>query len=183
MSELQRIGRTGRNKEGYVHLLCSEGREERDFDKAKDRYKHVQQFIIKDEQLELYDDVERLIPENIKPECINKTMNSEEYVLLDSNEEKFPETAKRVRKHNAMRNTQSVASTSSTIVKDSPRKEKKRTAAQFYRNFSEDDSDDQQIAASTTSSYRRTRSIPDSTSRPKKRLRRITMAPDSESPS
>lgn len=37
-SKLQRIGRTGRKREGSVIVLSSEGREEQNWDKAQDKY-------------------------------------------------------------------------------------------------------------------------------------------------
>ena len=162
-------------------MLLSEDREERNWDKADDNYKDVQQFIIKAEQLELYDDVERLIPDNIKPECIEMTMDIEEYVREDPNLKKGLKTAKRVRNDDAMRNIPTGASTSFVSVKDLLQKAKRKKATQFDENAGEDDSDDQQITAGITANYRRTLSMPDSTSQTKKKLRRNATAPKSSS--
>ena len=76
--QLQRVGRTGRKRDGYVHVLLSEDREERNWEKADDNYKDVQRFIVKAEHLELFEDVERLIPDHIKPECVEMEMEIEE---------------------------------------------------------------------------------------------------------
>ncbi|KAF9499889.1 P-loop containing nucleoside triphosphate hydrolase protein [Pleurotus eryngii] len=80
---LQRVGRTGRKRSGVVHVLLAEGREEQNFDKAKDAYSHVQKSICSGEDLELYGDVERLLPGHIKPECLEKAMDIVEYVRSD----------------------------------------------------------------------------------------------------
>ncbi|KAI5898666.1 P-loop containing nucleoside triphosphate hydrolase protein, partial [Schizophyllum commune H4-8] len=65
---LQRLGRTGRKRAGVVHVLLAEGREELNLEKAKEAYKHVQQSITRGESLELYADVDRMLPDHIKPE-------------------------------------------------------------------------------------------------------------------
>ncbi|KAG7099443.1 hypothetical protein E1B28_001294 [Marasmius oreades] len=77
---LQRLGRTGRKRAGVVHVLLSEGREEQNLEKAKMTYKEVQKSIVRGDQLELFDDVERLIPEHVRPQCVEKHMEIQEYV-------------------------------------------------------------------------------------------------------
>ncbi len=67
-----------------VDVLLSEGREEFNLDKAKDTYKHVQKTIWSGNQLELYADVERLLPDHIHPACLEKNMDIEEYVRPES---------------------------------------------------------------------------------------------------
>ncbi|KAL1739408.1 P-loop containing nucleoside triphosphate hydrolase protein [Schizophyllum fasciatum] len=76
---LQRLGRTGRKRAGVVHVLLAEGREELNLEKAKDAYKQVQQSIVRGEALELYADVDRMLPDHIKPECLEQIMEIEEY--------------------------------------------------------------------------------------------------------
>ncbi|VDB84462.1 unnamed protein product [Peniophora sp. CBMAI 1063] len=76
---LQRVGRTGRKRQGYVHVLLSVGREEKNWDQAKDKYTELQQIIMRGQELEFYADVERLIPEHVKPECVEQVMLIEEY--------------------------------------------------------------------------------------------------------
>ncbi|KZV77669.1 P-loop containing nucleoside triphosphate hydrolase protein [Peniophora sp. CONT] len=76
---LQRVGRTGRKRQGYVHVLLSVGREEKNWDQAKEKYTELQQIIMRGQELEFYADVERLIPENVKPECCEQVMLIEEY--------------------------------------------------------------------------------------------------------
>ncbi len=196
LHQLQRIGRTGRKREGYVHVLLSEDREERNWDKADDNYKDVQRFIIKDEQLELYDDVERLIPEHIKPECVEMMMDIEEYVREEK--EKALSKADRAKAKRAksdddvMRNIPSGASTTFVSVRDllqkgsgakgTSRKRKKGTG-EFDEKAGEDDSDDMEITAGVSASLRRALSMPSTASskvQAKKKMRRtVTTAAES----
>lgn len=65
---LQRVGRTGRLRDGRVVVLMGEGREERNWQHAKDSYKSVQRFVRDARLIELYTDVDRLVPPEIQPE-------------------------------------------------------------------------------------------------------------------
>jgi len=47
----------------------SEGREERNWDKANDAYNEVQNALTSNKIFELYADCERLLPDNVKPAC------------------------------------------------------------------------------------------------------------------
>ncbi|KAH9914949.1 P-loop containing nucleoside triphosphate hydrolase protein, partial [Fomitopsis serialis] len=77
---LQRAGRTGRKRCGVVHVLLAEGREDGNWEKAKEKYKFSQDYIVNAEELELYADVERLLPDHVKPECVERVLEVEEYV-------------------------------------------------------------------------------------------------------
>ncbi|KAF8529479.1 hypothetical protein JB92DRAFT_3106701 [Gautieria morchelliformis] len=77
---LQRVGRTGRKRAGRVEVLLSESREEANWDKAKEHYETVQASIMRGETLELFADVDRLLPDHIKPKCLETNMVMEEYV-------------------------------------------------------------------------------------------------------
>ena len=79
-TQLQRIGRTGRKREGHVHVLLAQGREEANWDKAHESYQRVQHVIVSGDQLELFGDVGRLIPDDINPVCKEQVMEIEEYV-------------------------------------------------------------------------------------------------------
>jgi len=79
-TQLQRIGRTGRKREGHVHVLLAQGREEANWDKAHESYQRVQHVIVSGDQLELFGDVGRLIPDDINPVCKEQIMEIEEYV-------------------------------------------------------------------------------------------------------
>ena len=80
ITQLQRIGRTGRKREGHVHVLLAQGREEANWDKAQSKYQEVQHTIVSGDQLELYGDVGRLIPDDVNPVCKEQVMEIEEYV-------------------------------------------------------------------------------------------------------
>jgi len=80
LSQIQRFGRTGRKRDGTIHALLSEEREELNIEKAEAAYREVQKHINRGELYELYGDVERLIPEHLKLECIEKVVEIQEYV-------------------------------------------------------------------------------------------------------
>ncbi|PSS37374.1 hypothetical protein PHLCEN_2v776, partial [Hermanssonia centrifuga] len=182
---LQRVGRTGRKRDGYVHVLLSEVREERNWDKAHVNYEDVQRFIIRAEQLELYEDVERLLPENMKPECIEMEMEIEEYTREEPKAKKGPlpkrPPAKRQpRNDDAMRKVPTGASSAFVSVKDltlkGTKKRKKKGSAliEFDPHAGEDDSDDEEIEAGIFGP-RRTQSMPESSKQPRqKKLRQST---------
>jgi ATP-dependent DNA helicase MPH1 len=65
---LQRVGRTGRKRQGRIVVLMSEGPEEKNWQQSKDQYKTIQHDIIKGVNLSLYDDVDRLVPPDITSE-------------------------------------------------------------------------------------------------------------------
>lgn len=67
---LQRIGRTGRLRDGRVVVLMSEGREESNWHHSKESYKSVQRLVRDARTIELYTDVPRLVPPHIQPEPI-----------------------------------------------------------------------------------------------------------------
>ncbi|KAH9950517.1 P-loop containing nucleoside triphosphate hydrolase protein [Amylocystis lapponica] len=157
---LQRVGRTGRKRDGYVHVLLAEGREEKNWEKAQQLYKDVQHFIVRAEELELYGDVERLIPDHIKPECVEMMMTIEEHVREDPNSRKrslnddgnSSPKKRRKRDDNPLRNLPSGASTGFVNVKDllvkAGAKTKKRKAGKDFDILAgEDDEDDLEIEA------------------------------------
>ncbi|KAN0065618.1 3'-5' DNA helicase [Thecaphora frezii] len=65
---LQRVGRTGRKRDGKIIVLMSEGREEANWKTSKELYKSVQDNINSGLAVALYDDVDRMVPDDIKPE-------------------------------------------------------------------------------------------------------------------
>ncbi|UZJ54810.1 hypothetical protein CBS101457_004130 [Exobasidium rhododendri] len=67
---LQRIGRTGRKRNGRIVVLMSEGLEENNWQHSKDNHRIIQDDLINGSHLELFDDVERLVPEDITSVCI-----------------------------------------------------------------------------------------------------------------
>ncbi|KAL1728883.1 P-loop containing nucleoside triphosphate hydrolase protein [Schizophyllum commune] len=169
---LQRLGRTGRKRAGVVHVLLAEGREELNLEKAKEAYKHVQQSITRGESLELYADVDRMLPDHIKPECLEKVMEIQEYVreeprsrsAASRTNSNSTSTASKKRKRNddPGRNIPAGASNTFVSVKDLiVAGAKKRKTSIKERDFSDagtDDEDDLAIEAGLDvdpSSFRR----------------------------
>jgi ATP-dependent DNA helicase MPH1 len=153
---LQRVGRTGRKREGHVHVLLSEGREEHNWAKAQDSYQEVQHSIIRGDQLELYNDVERLIPADAKPQCKEMIMEIEEYVRDKAKRKAAcsPSNAaskKRKRNDDVDRNIPSGACTGFVSVKDlivkGAKKRKKNGLADPDEQVVESDDTDREIEA------------------------------------
>ena len=67
---LQRIGRTGRIRDGRVVVLMTAGREEGNWTQSKESYKNVQRLVRTANTIELYTDVTRLVPPYLKPEPV-----------------------------------------------------------------------------------------------------------------
>ncbi|KAG7450292.1 P-loop containing nucleoside triphosphate hydrolase protein [Guyanagaster necrorhizus] len=151
---LQRLGRTGRKRAGVVHVLLSEGREEFNLDKAKDTYKNVQKTIWQGDQLQLYADVERLLPDHITPQCLEKTMEIQEYIRVDGRKKSLCEGpqrgTKRKRDDNIQRNIPPGASTGFVPVRDLVVKgaQKKKKRVEPFRDLEtagQDDDTDREL--------------------------------------
>lgn len=76
---LQRIGRTGRKREGKIVVLMSEGREQHNWQHSKDNYKAVQKEVDSRLYVELFDDVDRMVPEGILPQPVLKEVEQPEF--------------------------------------------------------------------------------------------------------
>ncbi|KAJ7293338.1 hypothetical protein C8J57DRAFT_1268767 [Mycena rebaudengoi] len=170
---LQRFGRTGRKREGKVHVLLSEGREEHNMDKAKVTYKEVQKTIVRGEQLELYGDVERLLPDHIKPQCLEKQMEIQEYVREDGKKKRSTDPksstkgTKRKRNDDMYRNMPDGASTgfvsvAKLLVKGS--KKRKVAEPKDFDQAGQDDDTDMEITSGILCLPRRAASSAASTS-------------------
>lgn len=66
---LQRMGRTGRKRDGQVFVLCVRGKEELNFIRAKDAHRVMQKKIEKGIDIKLSETVHRIVPWNIDPMC------------------------------------------------------------------------------------------------------------------
>ncbi|CAL1696540.1 unnamed protein product [Somion occarium] len=187
---LQRVGRTGRKRDGYIHVLLSEGREERNWEKAKEKYEAVQNFIVRAEHVELFDDVPRMLPEEIEPTCIEMEMDIEEYIREDPSSKKASfanspssKAAKRKRNDDAMRNIPAGATNGFVSVKDLLEKgassKKRKKPLEFDPSAIEEDEDDLEIEAGLFGP-RRTVSLSTESRAPKKRKprRATTVAGD-----
>ncbi|KAJ3870141.1 P-loop containing nucleoside triphosphate hydrolase protein [Lentinula novae-zelandiae] len=153
---LQRLGRTGRKRSGHVHVLLADGREEANFDKAQSSYEDVQASIIYGSHLEFYADVERLLPDNVQPQCLEKEMEIIPYVRDEAPKKRDNSPrkgVKRKRNDDIGRNMPQGASTGFVSVADLLVKEKGGKKARKIRepkNFEalgEDDEDDLELAS------------------------------------
>jgi ATP-dependent DNA helicase MPH1 len=65
---LQRMGRTGRKRQGKIILLQMEGKEVNDAEKAKDSYEKMQELIAEGSKFTFHDDVSRrILPRDVQP--------------------------------------------------------------------------------------------------------------------
>ncbi|KAG1769606.1 hypothetical protein EDD22DRAFT_977468 [Suillus occidentalis] len=171
------------NGTGYVHVLLSEIREELNWDKAKDTYGELQRCIVRGDQLELYGDIPRLLPEHTKPQVLEKKMEIEEYSAVGNDEDLSPKGKKRKRNDDFARNIPHGASTGFVSVKDllikgaDTKKRKKAKTKGFDPTAAEDDSTDMELEANLMD-MRRTASTPAGVSTKKDKLRKAcTMDP------
>ncbi|EOR02812.1 ATP-dependent DNA helicase MPH1 [Wallemia ichthyophaga EXF-994] len=150
ISMLQKIGRTGRKRQGHVHTLMAEDLEDKNWDEAQARHQDVQAYIVSGDQVALYNDVERLIPHDVEPECEKRHVQVEEWESLtkknikkdssSSNIRNFTKASKpkRKRNENPLRNVPEQAT--SGFVNASDLVEKKTdTAAMNVESDSEDE--------------------------------------------
>ncbi|KAI9445432.1 P-loop containing nucleoside triphosphate hydrolase protein [Lactarius indigo] len=177
---LQRVGRTGRKREGYVHVLLAEGREETNWNKAREAYNQVQRSIVSGDQLELYDDTERLLPDHIKPECLEMVMEIQEYdrAATERSREKTAKgpSNKRKRNDNPARDIPAGACTGFVSVADLLVKQKngkkRQKPAKFDENAGLDDDTDEEIEAGLFAPRRSTLMSAASSKPPKTKLKR-----------
>ncbi|KAJ3351613.1 hypothetical protein HDU83_008768 [Entophlyctis luteolus] len=79
---LQRMGRTGRKREGRVVLLLSEGKEEDSHRRSQTQYKTVQKAIIEGQgtKLKMFSGRDKqLLPPGIRPVCVKENLEIPEY--------------------------------------------------------------------------------------------------------
>ncbi|KAI0361846.1 P-loop containing nucleoside triphosphate hydrolase protein [Trametes cingulata] len=157
---LQRIGRTGRKQSGSVHILLAQGREEHNWQKAQSNYQEVQHFIVRASDLEVYGDVDRMLPDDIDPQPVEMEMEIEEYVREDRTSRKgslatrdspTSKSKKRKRDDDPLRNVPAAAakgfvSVRELLAKGGASKRKKKEKLDLER-ADQDDSDDEDIEA------------------------------------
>jgi len=106
--QLQRIGRTGRKRDGKVHVLMSEGREDSNWDSAQQTHREIQEEILHSRNLELFEDVEPLLVPGQFPKCVEQEMPVDPWDPADqkmktrlpgSQDVKATETIKKSRGH------------------------------------------------------------------------------------
>ena len=134
--------------------MLAEEREERNWEKSKENYTDVQESIISGNQLILYEDVKRLLPEKAKPQCLQMEMEIEEYVRspVTSPRPPPPKEKKRKRNDDIARNVPLGATMGFVSAsKLRPRKESKAKKLKLLKPLDdsdvESDSDDAEIAA------------------------------------
>ncbi|KAL7285681.1 hypothetical protein ACG7TL_000786 [Trametes sanguinea] len=188
---LQRIGRTGRKQSGQVHILLAQGREEHNWQKAQSNYQEVQHFIVRASDLEVYGDVDRLIPDDIDPQPVEMAMEIEEYVREERPSRKGSMAAggdspgskgKRKRVDDPLRNVPANAakgfvSVKELLIKGAKAKRVKKVRPEELEHADEDDSDDEDIEAGVFA--RRTAStsaVPERTKKKKPLARSATTA-------
>lgn len=94
---LQRIGRTGRKREGKIVVLVSEGREQHNWQHSKDNYKAVQKEVDSRLHVELFDDVDRMVPDGISPQPVLKEVEQPEFdpsMISDGRQARAPRAKK-----------------------------------------------------------------------------------------
>lgn len=129
--------------------MLSEEREELNIEKAESVYREVQKQISKGELYELYGDVERLLPDHMKPECIEKVVEIQQYVREKNSPKKKGPGTKRKRNDDFMRNIPEGASTGFVSVRDllvkATTKKKKVKLSKDFDACGEDDETDEDI--------------------------------------
>ncbi|RPA86663.1 P-loop containing nucleoside triphosphate hydrolase protein [Ascobolus immersus RN42] len=71
---LQRMGRTGRKRNGNIILLLTKGKEEEQSLKAKDNYNFMQRLIEKGDRFTYCQDAPRILPPGVEPRCEKKVI-------------------------------------------------------------------------------------------------------------
>ncbi|KAF9480455.1 P-loop containing nucleoside triphosphate hydrolase protein [Pholiota conissans] len=191
---IQRFGRTGRKREGTIHALLAEGREEGNIDKAEFAYKEVQGLVNKGEDYELYGDVGRLLPDHIIPQCVEKVVEIERYVREEGRRKASakdgPQGKKRKRNDDVERNIPVGASSGFVSVRDLVvKKSKKKKKAVLPKNFDdigEDDETDEDIESGRVAApARRTQSAAARSTEkkmPKSKLKKSATIPTNKAP-
>ena len=155
-----------------MHVLLAEVREELNWDKAHDTYGELQRCIVRGDQLELYGDVPRLLPDHLRPQVLEKQMEIEEYVREPTRRKKASITAddgeqtvagkKRKRNDDIDRNIPPGASRGFVSVADllvKGKKKKKVKSKEFNDALADDDSTDMELEGNLLD-FRRTVSTP-----------------------
>lgn len=94
---VQRMGRTGRKKEGSIIVLVTEGKEQQTLKDCLIHKNNIAQHVLSSKEIasNLNPDCPRLIPDNIKPKCekmyitVEKVIPKKGATLKVSSQEKF----------------------------------------------------------------------------------------------
>jgi ATP-dependent DNA helicase MPH1 len=160
-------------------VLLAEGREEANWNKAREAYNDVQRSIVRGEQLELYEDVERLLPDHIKPQCLEMVMDIEEYdrSAAEKSRERVTQEPSKKRKRNddPTRDIPSGACTGFVSVAELLEKQKvkkRKKTTKFDEHAGLDDDTDEEIEAGLFAPRRAASASAASVNPPKSKLKR-----------
>ncbi|NXK49685.1 FANCM protein, partial [Chauna torquata] len=76
---VQRMGRTGRRRQGRIVVILAEGREERTYNQSQSNKRSIQKAISGNKMLHFYQHSPRMIPEGINPELHKMFITAEQY--------------------------------------------------------------------------------------------------------
>ncbi|XP_074005045.1 Fanconi anemia group M protein [Numenius arquata] len=81
---VQRMGRTGRRRQGRIVVILAEGREERTYNQSQCNKRSIHKAISGNKMLHFYQRSPRMIPEGINPELHKMFITAEKYEPSDS---------------------------------------------------------------------------------------------------
>ncbi|KFO76432.1 Fanconi anemia group M protein, partial [Cuculus canorus] len=76
---VQRMGRTGRKRQGRIVVILAEGREERTYNQSQSNKRSIHKAISGNKMLHFYQHSPRMIPENINPKLHKMFITAEKY--------------------------------------------------------------------------------------------------------
>ncbi|OPJ90118.1 Fanconi anemia group M protein isoform A [Patagioenas fasciata monilis] len=81
---VQRMGRTGRRRQGRIVLILAQGREERTYNQSQSNKRSIHKALSGDKTLHFYQHSPRMIPEGIDPKLHKMFITAEKYDPSDS---------------------------------------------------------------------------------------------------
>ncbi|NWW97611.1 FANCM protein, partial [Caloenas nicobarica] len=81
---VQRMGRTGRRRQGRIVLILAQGREERTYNQSQSNKRSIHKAISGNKMLHFYQHSPRMIPEGINPKLHKMFITAEKYEPSDS---------------------------------------------------------------------------------------------------
>jgi superfamily II DNA/RNA helicase len=119
---IQRMGRTGRKREGRIIILLTEGREEQTYKTSLAKKKNIYKIIANsNKNFKFYENNPLMIPKGLKPTCHKLYIN-----VPQENEEESKKTKKKAK---TKANNNDDNGTESLYEESSDKKKKKKTSA------------------------------------------------------
>ncbi|NXL83034.1 FANCM protein, partial [Alectura lathami] len=81
---VQRMGRTGRRRQGRIVVILAQGREERNYNQSQCNKRSIQKALSGNKMLHFYQHSPRMVPEGINPELHKMFITAEKYEPNDS---------------------------------------------------------------------------------------------------